>query len=346
MLRFLAGVVAWLVLAQTACAEAPYMDDRSTAASVVRSLYNAINRHEFARAYDYFSVPPAKNYDDYVKGFEATAHVDVLLGDVSGDSGAGSTFFSVPTAIKSTGINGKIDYFAGCYTLRQVNGSIQDTPFNPLHIEKGALKPIKKDDFVSYSLPKCGQSVIETEQKVIIETAKAMFAAEQAGKCAKVNDTLAGENEPAVYSLNYRGEGSDQDSVTTLYMFSCSLYAYNESWVFYAGDPVEGLHILSFAEPNVVVSHPKGDDEGTKIESIAVKGFTATTLLINADFDEKTKTISSFNKWRGIADASSNGAWTFNQGQFILQDYDVDPTYNSEIDPINIMKDGKVQKLP
>ncbi|TGV49544.1 DUF1176 domain-containing protein, partial [Mesorhizobium sp. M2D.F.Ca.ET.160.01.1.1] len=35
-------------------ADAPYIDDRSSADAVIRSLYSAINRHEFARAWGYF----------------------------------------------------------------------------------------------------------------------------------------------------------------------------------------------------------------------------------------------------------------------------------------------------
>ncbi|TJV02622.1 MAG: DUF1176 domain-containing protein, partial [Mesorhizobium sp.] len=35
-------------------AEAPYVDDRSDAEAVIRSFYSAINRQEFARAWDYF----------------------------------------------------------------------------------------------------------------------------------------------------------------------------------------------------------------------------------------------------------------------------------------------------
>lgn len=335
-----------LLLTQTAFAEVDYLDDRSTAAELVRSLYNAINRHEYARAFDYFSNPPAKGFENYQAGFADTDHVDVLLGEVSSEGAAGSTYYSVPTAIKSTDTKGNIKYFAGCYTVRAVNGSIQDPPFRPLLIDKGVLKAIQKNDFVSYGLPKCGEQQDEVSNEASVDKAKALFAAEQAGHCAKVNETLAGINEPSIYNLTYRSEGADQDTAVTLYAFSCELYAYNESWVFYVHDSIEGLRLLSFAQPNVVTTHPKGDDEGAKLESIKVVGFTSSTILINATYDEKEKMITSFSKWRGLADASSNGAWHFDHGQFVLMDYDVDPTYDGEIDPINVVKDGNLQTLP
>jgi hypothetical protein len=77
MRRALFAATAFLSLApigQTALAaedasEAPYVDDRSSADAVVRSLYSAINRHEFARAWGYFGdIKPAKDFDSFVKG--------------------------------------------------------------------------------------------------------------------------------------------------------------------------------------------------------------------------------------------------------------------------------------
>jgi Protein of unknown function (DUF1176) len=349
MWRLFAWMVLSVLLTVSAHAEADYKDDRSSAADVVRSLYNAINRHEYARAYDYFVVPPAKDYAAYEAGFAETDHVEVLLGEASQDGAAGKTYYSIPTAIKSTDTKGNTKYFSGCYTVVAVNGGIQEPPSRPYQIDKGALKPIAKDDFVTYALPKCGPEPELTDENPSVEKAKALFASEQRGQCAKVDETLAGENEPAVYNLKYRDldAGADQpDRMVVLYVFSCELYAYNESFVFYTHDDVSGLKLLSFAEPHVVTTHPKGDDEGAKLKSIKVDGFESSTSLINADFDEKAQTISSFNKWRGIADASSSGAWRFDRGEFILKDYDVDPTYNGENDPITVMQDGMLQKLP
>ena len=349
MMRFLGWLVLSVLWMSSAHAESPYKDDRSSAQDVVRSLYNAINRHEYARAYDYFAAPPAKDYAAYEAGFADTDHVDVLLGAVSPDGAAGKTYYAVPTAIKSTDTKGISKYFAGCYTVVAINGGIQQSPSKPFQIDRGALKPIKKDDFVSYALPKCGPEPESDKNVPSVEEAKTLFTSEQRGHCAKVEETLAGENELAIYTLKYRevDAAADQpDRIVVLYVFSCELYAYNESSVFYVHDDVEGLRLLSFAEPHVVTTHPKGDDEGAKLATIKVDGFTSTTALINAEFNEKIRTITSFNKWRGVADASSNGSWDFDHGEFILSDYDVDPTYNGEMDPLSILKDGKLQKLP
>ena len=84
------------------------------------------------------------------------------------------------------------------------------------------------------------------------------------------------------------------------------------------------------------------DEESKKLKSIKINGFTASIDLTNAEYDEKTNSISSFSKWRGIGDASSNGTWGFNDGQFVLKTYDVDPTYDEEQNSISVFADGQV----
>ena len=349
MFRFFASVILF-AFTSVALAEDRYSDDRSSAADVVRSLYNAINLHQYARAYDYFSVPPAKDYATYEQGFADTARVDVITGEVFSDGAAGSIYYSVPTAIKATDTKGKAKYFSGCYTVRAVNASIQEPPFQPLHIEKGALKLAKSDDFSASFLPKCGEGEsTDLVADASVEKAKAMFVAGQQGLCDKFEDTRGGINEPDVYKFNYKDEGAtaeDPERVVTLFAFNCSLFAYNALTVFYVHDDVIGTHLLSFAQPNLVITRPKGDDEGRALESMKVVGFTSTTELINSEVDEKSQTITSFNKWRGIGDASSNGTWQFDHGEFILMGFQADPTYNDEIDPIDVIVDGKVQVTP
>jgi hypothetical protein len=336
-----------LVLGGPAFAGGSYLDNRSGAAEVVRSLYDAISRKDYARAYSYFEIPPAKDFATYEKGFDGTVRVDVITGEVFGDGAAGSIFYAVPTALKSTDSKGVVTYFAGCYTVRGFSALAQEPPFRPLQITKGSLKPAKADDYQSAFLPKCGEGdVPDPVADSSVEKAKAMFVAGQQGLCDKVEDTRGGANEPNVFKFKYKDEGAgadDPERILTLFAFSCSLFAYNASTVFYAHDDVEGMHLLSFAAPQLAIKHPEGDDEGTKLQSMKVKGFKSSTTLINADIDQKKQTITEFNKWRGVGDASSNGVWTFDKGEFVLTDFDVDPTYDEKINPIKVIAGGKVQ---
>ncbi len=332
-----------------ALAEEAYLDDRSTAEQVVRSLYNAINHHEYARAWSYFADPPTKTFTDYAKGFDQTEHVDVLTGDISGDGAAGSTFFNLPVAIRAKDAKGLFNYFAGCYVIRQVNGAIQEPPYTPLHIQSAKLKPIKADDFTRYALPKCGDATQDAGQATAstIETAKDKFVTEMGSTCDKVQETQAGLNEPEVHKITYKPKDAtpgQPDNKATLYVFVCSMAAYNESEVFYLDAGALGLTHLSFASPHFDVAY--ADNESAKLKSLKVNGFDATAQLTNAGFDPKTNSITSFDKWRGLADASSSGTWKFMDGQFVLLDYVVDPTFDDEQNPFTVIKDGQVVLKP
>ena len=333
----------WLVSAQAE----DYLDDRSTAESLVRSLYNAINAHDYARAYDYFAEPPAKDFAAYQQGFENTKHVDVLTGTVSGDGAAGSTFFSLPVAIRAKDSQGTLNYFAGCYTIKAINGPIQQPPSRPYQIFKASMKPIKAGDYERYSLPKCGDApAAPPAEEASVESVKAQFVADMKGQCDKTADTQAGFNEPEVHTLTYHAEGaapSDPDNKVKLFVFVCMMAAYNETEVFYLDDHVLGPYRVSFAQPHLVITYPDGDEEQKTLKSLKVDGFSATDQLTNAGFDAKTNMITDFSKWRGVGDASSSGTWVFKQGQFVLKSYDVDPTYDGEQNPITVMDDGRIK---
>ncbi|CAN7323915.1 hypothetical protein LJR098_001681 [Rhizobium sp. LjRoot98] len=118
-----------------------YVDDRSDGPALVRSLYNAINRHEYARAYSYFSEP-ADSYESFVQGYAKTVDVQVLTGSVTQEGAAGSIYAPVPVAIKSTEKGGKEKIFAGCYITRIANAAIQEPPFSPLLIESAELEKV------------------------------------------------------------------------------------------------------------------------------------------------------------------------------------------------------------
>lgn len=132
---------ALVSLSSASAQEPPYIDDRSEAAALVRSLYNAINRKEYARAWSYFGESkPASTYEDFAEGYARTEAVEVVIGPVTTEGAAGSIYSRIPVAILATaGDGGRL--FAGCYTTRLANPRLQAPPFQPLHIESGALRP-------------------------------------------------------------------------------------------------------------------------------------------------------------------------------------------------------------
>jgi len=119
-----------------------YLDDRSTAAALVRSFYNAVNRQEYARAYTYFGPnKPPESYPAFAKGYADTAAVSVVTGAAVSEGAAGITYFTLPVAIDAVSTNGTHRQFAGCYTTRLLQPAIQDPPVTPMFISKASLKP-------------------------------------------------------------------------------------------------------------------------------------------------------------------------------------------------------------
>jgi hypothetical protein len=123
-------------------ADSGYLDDRSTPQGVILSLFNAINRHEYLRAYDYWedNAQDLPTFEQFQQGYANTASVSVSLGLVGGDAGAGQLYYTVPVVLKSESTSADLQTYAGCYTLHLSQPGIQGAPpFQGLAIRAGTL---------------------------------------------------------------------------------------------------------------------------------------------------------------------------------------------------------------
>jgi hypothetical protein len=73
------------------------------------------------------------------------------------------------------------------------------------------------------------------------------------------------------------------------------------------------------------------------VDSVTVTGFQTEDVAINSNYDEKDRTITTADKWRGVGDASSTGLYLFRNGDFSLVKYDVDASYDGEVDPQTVV---------
>lgn len=317
-------------------AEPPYLDDRSSAEAVVKSLYNAVSRHEYSRAWGYFGdAKPAKDFEAFVEGFKGTDHVDVASGAEGSEGAAGSIFFTVPVAIRAVGSDGSETIFSGCYTLRQVNGQIQEPPFNPIHIEKGELKAASGpfEDAIPAS---CGDGPPPPKKDASLEQAKKMFAAAYGTVC---DPTLPGGEsvgEPKENVIHYTDREDSGEKAARLFRFFCMMGAYNETAVYYLAKDADAPRQVQFATPELDIHYENGNTEG-KVEAVNIIGFQTEDQLVNSDYDDGTKSIVSHSKWRGVGDAGTSGTWLFRNGRFSLVQFDVDASYDGESNPQTVL---------
>jgi hypothetical protein len=128
--------------------EPGYVDDRSTPEAVIRSLYDAVNRREYARAYGYWEPgsPDLPPFDQFEQGYADTVSVDLTIGDVVGGVGAGQLYFSVPVTLVATISDGSTQTFVGCYILHLGRPQLQAIPpFQPMAIQRANVRQVDAD---------------------------------------------------------------------------------------------------------------------------------------------------------------------------------------------------------
>ena len=122
-----------------------YLDDRSDGVQVVRSLFNAVNRREYARAYGYWepNAPQLQPFDQFQQGYANTQSVQLTTGTPTRDQGAGQTYFRVPVTLVSQLNNGSTQTFVGCYRLHLGSPSAQGVPpYEPIAIQSATIQQV------------------------------------------------------------------------------------------------------------------------------------------------------------------------------------------------------------
>lgn len=129
----------------TAVDPARYLDDRSSPTQLIRSYYNAINRHEYVRAFSYWaSAGQPQSYEQFEKGFQSTAGVKITLGTPERDAGAGQLYTKLPISVTATQADKTTEVYSGCYTLHQSQpGLFGAPPFVPLSINQASLQKVQ-----------------------------------------------------------------------------------------------------------------------------------------------------------------------------------------------------------
>jgi hypothetical protein len=340
--RVLTALVLLINSAGFARAEAPYVDDRSSPEALIDSLYSALNRKEYARAWHYFAEPPAKSFDGFVKGYEKTALVEWTVRRPVADGAAGTIYYNIPVNLRAVSTDGTESFFVGCYTLRQVNARLVDQDFDGLAIKSGKFKKVASDSFQADGDQGCSNDNGWLDTDAVADASRA-FTQQFDVQCPLVTKIKSGELRPSYWMIDSNSE-STLDNVNPrvlLARFPCQMAAYNESSVYYTFSDIEGLQLVGFVSPDLEFTYQPGSNDA-KLQSIRLSGFHSDHILSNSDFDAATKTIHTSHKWRGIGDAFNAASYVLGASGFSLSSYEIDPTTDELINPTTVIKNGKV----
>ena len=164
----------------------------------------------------------------------------------------------------------------------------------------------------------------------ILAVAKASF-----GQTCEFEGEAGPEQRYTAYELIYKEDGDAPDQAVkkaVLHELFCQSGAYNVVTVYLITKEDEGTLPVQFAAPAFRAVY-EDDNTEKAVLRIDVQGFTTLNLMVNATYDAKAGTMNNFSKWRGVGDASSSGTWNFRGGTFVLTHFEVDASYDSEINP-------------
>lgn len=135
-------------------------------------------------------------------------------------------------------------------------------------------------------------------------------------------------------AVSYGGEPQP----VTLWEFTCNMGAYNVQSVVLMKTEFYGITPLAFARPDLTMVYEVPDDPESKVTEVKIAGWSASPFLTNGGYDPDKSEFSDYSKWRGIGDASSVGRWKLvDEGARLVQ-FDVDASYDEEINPETLVR--------
>lgn len=153
-------------------------------------------------------------------------------------------------------------------------------------------------------------------------------------------DELTDPESLVSWSFDYLpiwAESEDETESVVLFRVFCASGAYNMEHSYYWWREYEGLQPLAFAQPVYDLDYAEEGNNESEVLGVTVAGMAGVTSLINSDFDPETMKVTSTSFWRGVGDASSSATWILDSGQFSLLQFQVDASYDGEINPKTIL---------
>lgn len=122
-----------------------------------------------------------------------------------------------------------------------------------------------------------------------------------------------------------------------LWLFRCNIGAYNVQAVPLLWTEYDGIRPAPVTRPDLQVINEVPDDYESPVKEVRILGWSASTMVVNPEFDAASQTLRATGYWRGMGDASDSSVWRLVDGAFRLVRFDVDASYDGEINPTNLL---------
>lgn len=173
---------------------------------------------------------------------------------------------------------------------------------------------------------------------VVAEVDQATVLAARPAVCSPMPPQSAegGVEEDLLQRFEVKIPGQEEAQPTIVWQVPCGAGAYNRIFAYWVEDSYGGLRQLAFAMPVVETVMERPDDPESPVREARVTGWTASTMLVSATFDPATLTFSHTAMARGLGDAFNAGTWQLGLDQAVIQTFDVDASYDGEVNPVKV----------
>lgn len=141
---------------------------------------------------------------------------------------------------------------------------------------------------------------------------------------------------PQRFDLRMPMTYSDPENAV-LWLFRCNIGAYNVQAVPMLWTEYDGIRPAPVTRPDLQVINEVPDDYESPVKELRILGWSASNMVVNPEFDAASQTLRATGYWRGMGDASDSSVWRLVDGAFRLVRFDVDASYDGEINPTSLL---------
>lgn len=145
----------------------------------------------------------------------------------------------------------------------------------------------------------------------------------------------AGSNmQPASFELQIGEETAARQAL--LVEFPCQIGAYSQTAVYLMSDQHGTVTEVFFPSPQVHVTYLGEGSE--RVDEIVITETPDVREVVNPSYDASSRTMSEYNKWRGLGDAYTQTRWGYKDGRFQIMHFAVDASFDGEDTPQTLVE--------